>query len=498
MTLFFDKIKATDITKYLSWILVVIQCIILAALVLLRLKLIFVPIADLGGVEQNVVYGIQRLMSGYDLYQNPEDIPFSIIQYSPLHYLVVSQLASIFGVIYDDVYGVYVVNRACCLLFNLISVTVVWLISKRLLNSNSILALFIATTTFCYFTSGHYGRPDSLYNLFFVCSFYCLILSAVKKTKIVVLIGGFCMLLAIASKQSGIILIPCWLLCISINYSGKDIIQLLIAGALTLVVSCVIVGIDSIELFYQNAVGGVSNGIDIAYFLNKYLSYFSEIGIWILSSIFCMAYLIHRQKKLDLILAISTLLLLSFSLVTSLKFGSGSNYYSEYLIVSFWLIAYILKIEKKQLNQKWLLVVIFSVFTYQSMFRSLTTIWRTNYKIDFGMLNKERKVSQFVLGQIDTDRKVLIFDDPIVRYRGYLANLLHNHTLFMQKSVFDCCSTVDKYDFSLFSSYLESGIVQYIIVKERELPESYMRAEFKGKFQKQIELNGYNIYRYSL
>jgi hypothetical protein len=48
---------------------------------------------DIFGVEQNVIFGIQRLVSGDKLYANPEQAPFSSILYSPLYYILTAKAA---------------------------------------------------------------------------------------------------------------------------------------------------------------------------------------------------------------------------------------------------------------------------------------------------------------------------------------------------------------------------------------------------------------------
>ena len=82
---------------------------------ILRLVLLGYYNNNFGGIEPNVIYGIQRLLLGQPLYQSPESGTFAIMQYTPLWYYLCSLLARLFNIDYINVQGIYIVSRSTAL-----------------------------------------------------------------------------------------------------------------------------------------------------------------------------------------------------------------------------------------------------------------------------------------------------------------------------------------------------------------------------------------------
>ena len=102
------------------------------------LRVIIIPWYDnnFGGIEPNVIYGIQRNLQGQPLYQDTASGTYAIIQYTPLWYYFVADVARIVshtsfrhGL---DVHGLYVICRVLALVFNMLTVAVCALTLRRL------------------------------------------------------------------------------------------------------------------------------------------------------------------------------------------------------------------------------------------------------------------------------------------------------------------------------------------------------------------------------
>ena len=125
------RISTFHLEKRLTGFTFIVFCIYL----LYRLLLISNPYPDLGGVENNVVYFIQRLLSGELLYTDPEKVPYSITQYSPFYYYITKSIGNLLGIQADEVMRVFMLSRSVSLCLNLLYAGIIYLIGKKCLYS---------------------------------------------------------------------------------------------------------------------------------------------------------------------------------------------------------------------------------------------------------------------------------------------------------------------------------------------------------------------------
>ena len=98
-----------------------------------RIVLIFYPQPDAGGVENNVIWFIQRLLDGRHLYTDPESPPYAVAQYTPLYYYITAGIGKIIGISPEDVLSVFRLSRTVSLICNLGYAGLILLIIKMLL-----------------------------------------------------------------------------------------------------------------------------------------------------------------------------------------------------------------------------------------------------------------------------------------------------------------------------------------------------------------------------
>src|SRR5690606_38741602 len=95
-----------------NWIIIT-GCIgLLLAYAVTRGLILISKKADYQGIEQNVVYSTQMLLSGNALYQSPGILPFSITQYMPLYYYRLEGTMRIFNYGPDDIKALYLIGRS--------------------------------------------------------------------------------------------------------------------------------------------------------------------------------------------------------------------------------------------------------------------------------------------------------------------------------------------------------------------------------------------------
>src|SRR5580765_4773922 len=93
------------------------QAILLSVIILFNVALAFVlilsPVTSIKGGEPSVVYTIQSTMLNKTMmYSDPEVVPFSATQYSPLYYIIASTAASLLSLTPgEDVVPIYRVAR---------------------------------------------------------------------------------------------------------------------------------------------------------------------------------------------------------------------------------------------------------------------------------------------------------------------------------------------------------------------------------------------------
>lgn len=153
-------------------ILVFISLIVFLFFLFYRILLIFKYTTDLGGIENSVIYFVQRSMAGLPIYTNPELPPYSIAQYPPYYLLLNSILGKLFGINPDMVFEVFVLGRVISLIFNLAYVFMVYRTSRKIFDIDPLKALVVSVMSFVFLEITVFARADSIYLFIFFLSLY--------------------------------------------------------------------------------------------------------------------------------------------------------------------------------------------------------------------------------------------------------------------------------------------------------------------------------------
>ncbi len=151
-----------------------------------RVMLIFSFNGEIGGIDNNFISGVIRMAAGFDIYSNPENLPFSVNQYPPLYFEISAFCADLFCVDFDsNPINIYWLCRALSLTYDTLTVLLMFIILRKNFCINNSIAIMLAVIFF--YILGFYGytfsRTDSLYLFFY--TFTILRISGKKCPKII-------------------------------------------------------------------------------------------------------------------------------------------------------------------------------------------------------------------------------------------------------------------------------------------------------------------------
>ena len=143
------------------WLVVMVIGAVMVWNASLRWQLLFQHRTELGGVEHNVIHGIQKVMLGHTLYEDPEQPPFDVIQYTPAYYLLCAAIGKALGLHGDDARAVFLLSRGVALvLWALMG----WLVYRacRIGGAARWSAVLAAGITLCSTWEQAFSRMDAL------------------------------------------------------------------------------------------------------------------------------------------------------------------------------------------------------------------------------------------------------------------------------------------------------------------------------------------------
>lgn len=297
---------------------------------------------DLRGTESNVIYTLQQILDDNSLlYQNPNELPYSITQYTPLYYLICDTVLSLFGVKATSVLTIIIITRCITLVILSLSAYCFYKIISQFHFQKSLLLFFVTLFIVATFPWYNISRPD-VFVLFFVLISIWALQQYLQSHDIwyCIIIGVFCFL-AIASKQNGIILPFTIGLFFLIQRSWKSLSIMVFGFILGCIAFYAILLLGKYDLSFlkANIIDGINNDIDFIYALNKpyknfviYFGLFSIVIYYLIKDNF--KHWLKPQYSLKFFLMLSFFAWFFISLLLALKIGSGVNYFNEAIIIA--------------------------------------------------------------------------------------------------------------------------------------------------------------------
>jgi hypothetical protein len=293
---------------------------------------------DQAGVEFDGVLAIERLALTGNLYTDPHAPPFVLLLYGPLlHYVA----TTIHGALHLDtsVASFYFAGRltACLSLVALmigVGVILVRFLHVKLLVA-TIASLLVGLSLYPW---AYVVRADSMYLALAIWSLAAFHSFLASRSVSRLLASTALLVCAFYAKQTALMFLPllgiAGLLCLRTNV--QRLTFLLGAAA--------IAGIGAILApphYWQNAIVSVSNGIDLVWALKFTLKpLFGIHGIALTAWLTCLLLLLFDRKRWWLVpTAVVSVYALGVGVATSVKWGSGVNYFNEFLVANIMLVA---------------------------------------------------------------------------------------------------------------------------------------------------------------
>lgn len=451
--------------------------ILVAFLITLFLRIMLISCYDnnLGGIEPNVIYGIQRVLMGEPLYQHTTSGSFAIMQYTPLWYYFVAGVARLISnTNYQgglDVQGLYELSRILALFFNLLSICVCMLIF-RLQGFSFRSALVWSLPLFIILTNHYYTRGDSMQLFLFIAATYCFVAYS-KKRAVAFLIGAIiCTAACITTKQNGILCMGIIGFCLF--FLERKYLSAIIYAVLSVLLSWAIIrwciGSDW-STFYENAWLGLKSGIDLSFLYRMFISQFfmDLVPFYILGCI--LAWLAIKKTKAPglHIPAAGAGLSFLFAIITGIKVGSSNNYFTEFLFFVLLALPQLLRQEQSKVFGK-ITVRAYTLIVFIILITSKTVGFFSVVFVEKGIKNyRQEYANEQKLFQYFTDSLHLQPTDKIFfTERRFLDNLFIRYAIMPNKDVTTQVYNANHstYDYSSFTSGMNNGPVKYIVTLE--------------------------------
>jgi hypothetical protein len=481
----------------------------------LRVVLVSYHNNNFGGIEPNVVYGIQRILLGQPLYQDPAAGSYGVIQYTPLHYYFVAGIAKLTGIDGLNVQGVYMLCRALALFFNLLTVIVCALIIRSWRFSWAHCFVF-AMPVLIMLTSHYYTRGDSMHLFFFTAAIYSYLLysksGAMRHVFVAALFSAACIMV----KQSGVLLFGITGFCLLFieRRFWATVLYSLCTIIFVYAIARACIGNNNWHAFYQNAYLGLKNGISMRFLAEMFISqFFMEIvPCYILGGI--MVWLAYKKipDKTFSIMATGAALSWLFAVITGLKIGSSNNYFIEFLFFLVVALPYLLQNEigEKVLGRPFGRTLTIHRFAYIAFFILITSKTLGLFSavvIERGLkdsadayANDENLYRYFTQTLHIQDSEKIFFTE-----RHFLDNMFIEHAIIPNKDVVSqlYASNSGTFDYSGFILGMNNGMIKYIVTDEKKNDINEYNKELpfilfdKTKFRLIATNSGYSIYVYS-
>lgn len=452
---------------------------------------------DIRGAESNVVFTIQNVLRDNSLlYANPEIIPFSITQYSPLYYMLTDAVLTLFDISASNDPLIRIITRSVSLVLCFIMVLLLYsIIHKRMKLSRKQAVIFGLVAVSFTLPWYYLTRPDVLVAVFYLAFIKSTYTYIDKKNFGSACLMGALAFLAIASKQNGIFLIGIGGLFFLFYKDFKGLFFAFLGFSLTAIIFSSVftyVGYEANYMF-KNILDGVDNGFGFRSFFEKTLmAYFSMFGFFAAGTVYIIYFLSSQKSKVDKKLHYTiwfAVLLFLFSTLVAIKKGSAVNYYNEFLLVSLLLWGfYIQHINKSSLGERieqrailfmslsGLMVIIFQFSIY----------FITNLKHKLSVDTELTNVVQVIENEIGSS---YFYSDVRQVSLKFPENIVLG-----QFDIAECCAYPrGVYDYQEFCKMMSNGQIKFLILSS-EAPKSLYGCSVEGNFAPYKDFGRYHVY----
>ncbi len=436
--------------------------------------------ADLGGFERNVLWVIQHKCLGGLVYENPKSSPFSITQYGPFYYYIISILTFIFGIVGDNSRGIIQLSRFVNFFLLLGIASGVYIIGFRTFKISYTAAFFVAVLAFLVLGQNFIsGRPDALKAAFTLLSFYAALRFVNTEKLYWQLIAFFFSSAAFLTKQDGLIaFFPIFIYHIFNRSAAVEWVKTFI---IALGFSILLAGLLVTHPFAVfNLVDGLKNGLSLSWFLSVFQNYFSYLALILLLAVLGVVKLTETMPKSAILMGSFLFVYTLFPGLFSLKYGSGINYFNELLVFSFLASSVLIEplVEKLPKLAFLVLFVFLLVFKGVSTSRELVSIFLGNQSELKKQFNSQQEIAGWLKQNQAVNQSVLCLISR--QWEDHFTNLAPSLVLVPQRDVMEQIFRAAPQTELVVAckTYLLSGHIKYIVTDKSTIP-AFLGVSFK-------------------
>jgi hypothetical protein len=525
-------LKTNRQIKELTHLLKAIWLVLLLVIAVLGLSfawaIISTPLPNIVAYEQNVIVIIQQMLDGQPIYTNPEQPPYNIVQYTPLYFILVEQLANLFNIVPDELLTLIRLARTISTFFALLTALLLGIVayihSKRLMVAvpSAILA-FLLPMPWAFL-----ARPDALLYFFTLLSlilFWRYNIQKSKGNRLSLLLAGASFALAILAKHNAVGYL---LMMLLFPFYYRQILDrfILLSGTILAIILLSLLFGNYYSLlpapdnfFYTNIIDGVRNGAVFFWMLGftfrSYLQYYAlffflpMLSFWILwrelrtaqtralpirKGLAAYWNFLRDYDRSFIVWLYFFACFTSYGIITSLKFGSNVNYMMESILVSIPVIILTVKhyLSHSKDFQKPIFTTLAAILV---VLIAVLMLWK-------GMAEHGAKINATIA---DVYNQNLIEDlgSELESYpESYFVSLIEDRVLnlvfykrvfFPQTEIY----AISPFDFASLNDVIADGRLRYIITdKQAPLPDILWGAS-TASFELLIDAENYQIYQNS-
>ncbi len=431
---------------------------------------------ELGGVERNIVYGIQKVMLDTPLYSDPEELPFEVIQYPPAYYLLCATVATWCGLDPMEPYGLFVTSRVVSLLFNLLTVLLFWR-AALCAGAAQWPAGLAALLLFCSYTEPAFSRVDAMQLLFFAAAIFLYVRWLKHGDQYSILLIAGCTALSYFCKQNG--LLVGGLIGLHLLWERRYVPLLQFSAALILLVVVGHVWIFSVwprDIYLKNTVQGLMNGINLIALKDMLLFWVHLFGVgWYALT----AWVVLRKttSPSGRFLRLAAPLALVVGGMSMLKAGSSLNYLYEGHALTAVACAVLLSGEHSS-DRIWGRYFVGYALFFMAFRTLLTFGWVNRYgpdELHVANAAADREVYRVLTEELGSDDGSYVF----LGYRDHLEHLLVGKAVLPQKDIVHL-SRSEIFDRSRFHRAMEDGTVRYAVYDQPVTEVEFLGRVYPG------------------
>ncbi len=441
----------------------------------LRLKLLFIFDSDIGGIEIYPVSIIQQLMSGIPLYNDPEIVPFRVVQLMPLYYKTLAFIGNLLQLDPNEPYQIYVLSRSFSMLCNIFSLFIFYKIMEKYFSIDRVLAAAISIFFFLFYRELYYSRSDSLYLLFHILTlhyFFYFLKNEQKKHLILASIFG---MFALFSKQTGAMVFAYMATVFFIEKKWKNLFFLCLSFAFLFPIYFqIFIGFENIYFWYKNNILGLRTGFDPSFYILmiKYRGSFYLFG-WLILSFFMFKKYFFTTKIFEKSLIIGLCVAFIFTIVTGAKGGASFNHWTELWIFTLLLLAIYFSQNSLLQKSKIAVLIIYSLFLFSeitttyALYSSIFTArkWRTDEPARY---ESQRKVANFIKNELKIKENEYVY----TTFRDFLDLFLLKNTCAIHKDMVDYLYTPKTFLYPDLFPKLQAKAAKYVITS-KQIPSEF-------------------------